>query len=58
MMYAVMLSYNKSHLFVNYCRVDSSKKTADGQYVRYVQMDYKQSIWNYRQESNVSYISD
>ncbi len=34
-------------------RVDGSKKTTDGQYVRYVQMDYKQSIWNYRQENHV-----
>ena len=34
--------------------MDGSKKTADGQYVRYVQMDHKQSIWNYRQEAHVS----
>ena len=34
-------------------RVDSSKKTTNGQYIRYVEMEYKQTIWNYRQEDFV-----
>eukprot|EP00960_Hanusia_phi_P064536 765821-Hanusia_phi.AAC.6 len=35
-------------------RVDSSKKTNNGQYIRYVEIEYKQSIWNYRQEDFIS----
>jgi hypothetical protein len=34
-------------------RVENSKRTAGGQYVRYVKMEHKQSIWNYRQEQHV-----
>ena len=35
-------------------RVDNPKKTSDGQYVRYVEMGMKQTIWNYRKEDAVS----
>mmetsp|Transcript_66272 Transcript_66272/g.177460 ORF Transcript_66272/g.177460 Transcript_66272/m.177460 type:complete len:291 (-) Transcript_66272:641-1513(-) len=37
-------------------RVDGSKKTTDGQYVRYVEMTHKQSIWNYRPETHVPFL--
>jgi hypothetical protein len=30
-------------------KVDASKKTADGRYIRYVEIAYKQNIYNYRE---------
>eukprot|EP00961_Rhodomonas_salina_P188597 2544961-Rhodomonas_salina.2 len=32
------------------CRVDGPKKTADGQYIRFVEMTFKQTIWNYQKD--------
>ena len=31
-------------------KVDTSKKTSDGRYIRYVEIVYKQSIYNYREQ--------
>ena len=30
-------------------KVDTSKKTSDGRYIRYVEIAYKQNIYNYRE---------
>ena len=38
------------------CSVDGPKKTSDGQYIRYVEMVYKQTIWNYQKEDAVPFL--
>ena len=37
-------------------KVDSGKKTADGRYIRYCEMEYKQSIYNYREQGVKKFI--
>ncbi len=37
-------------------KVDSSKKTTDGRYIRYVEIAYKQNIYNYRQDDVTKFI--
>ena len=37
-------------------RVDNPKKTNDGQYVRYIEMKMKQTVWNYKKESAVPFL--
>ena len=37
-------------------KVDSSKKTGDGQYIRYVEIVYKQSIYNYKRTETDKFI--
>jgi hypothetical protein len=37
-------------------KVDTSKKTTDGRYIRYVEIAYKQNIYNYRQDDVTKFI--